>query len=121
MTTNQIIGRNIRMLRVSKGVPQTELARVLNLTFQQIQKYEKGHNSVKPDALLKIAAYFDCHIMDLLRGLVDVPKKSDSALDKLMSQADMSIVFAYSAIQSPKQKAALLALAKTLSGGEANV
>jgi DNA-binding XRE family transcriptional regulator len=43
---DRIVGRNIRIYRLQKGLTQTELADELGLTFQQIQKYEKGTNRV---------------------------------------------------------------------------
>ena len=39
---DRIVGRNIRIYRLQKGLTQTELADELGLTFQQVQKYEKG-------------------------------------------------------------------------------
>ena len=41
-----LVGKNIRMFRLSKGLSQVALAEALGITFQQIQKYEKGRNRV---------------------------------------------------------------------------
>jgi transcriptional regulator with XRE-family HTH domain len=52
---NEMIGGRIREKRREKGVTQYDLGDALGITFQQIQKYEKGANRVSVEALLKIA------------------------------------------------------------------
>lgn len=50
------IGRRIRLQRINKGVSQTELGDACGITFQQIQKYEKGVNRVGGSRMKQIAA-----------------------------------------------------------------
>lgn len=47
----RIIGKNLQKLRKSRGINQTELARIMDVSFQQIQKYEKGVNRLPVDKL----------------------------------------------------------------------
>lgn len=49
------VGQRIRALRSSQGLTQTELAQLIGVTFQQIQKYESGANRVSASRLLDIA------------------------------------------------------------------
>lgn len=49
------IGRRIRVQRLAKGMSQTELANFCGITFQQIQKYEKGANRVSGSRIQQIA------------------------------------------------------------------
>jgi transcriptional regulator with XRE-family HTH domain len=49
------IGTRIRQARITKGITQNDLAKMLNISFQQIQKYEKGTNRVNPRSLVTIA------------------------------------------------------------------
>jgi transcriptional regulator with XRE-family HTH domain len=49
------VGQRIRILRLEAKVSQTELAEQLGVTFQQVQKYEKGVNRVGAGRLTKIA------------------------------------------------------------------
>jgi transcriptional regulator with XRE-family HTH domain len=49
------VGQRIRIQRLSKGLSQTALADQLGVTFQQVQKYEKGVNRVGAGRLTKIA------------------------------------------------------------------
>jgi transcriptional regulator with XRE-family HTH domain len=49
------VGRQIRMRRITLGMSQTDLAEALGLTFQQVQKYEKGANRISAGRLLRLA------------------------------------------------------------------
>jgi len=54
--TDVDIGRRIRVQRLIKGMSQTELANLCGVTFQQIQKYEKGANRVSGSRMQQIAS-----------------------------------------------------------------
>lgn len=53
--TDLLVGRRVREARVASGLSQSAVGKHLGLTFQQIQKYEKGTNRVAPSRLIKIA------------------------------------------------------------------
>ena len=63
-----IVGRNVRQLRARRRVSQLELGEALGLTFQQIQKYEKGTNRVSASKLHQIAVFLGVDISELLEG-----------------------------------------------------
>ena len=48
------LGRKLRMRRLSLGLTQTKVAQAINVTFQQIQKYEKGTNGVSSNRLMQL-------------------------------------------------------------------
>src|SRR5215471_7912729 len=78
-SVDRIVGRNIRIYRLQKGLTQTELADQLELTFQQVQKYEKGTNRVGSGRLLKIATYLGVPVTALFKGsdeMADTDKQS---------------------------------------------
>ena len=54
---NMHLGKKIRMRRLSLGLTQTKVAQAINVTFQQIQKYEKGTNGVSSLRLLQLSNY----------------------------------------------------------------
>lgn len=56
---NQQIGALIRALRRKRGLTQKQLADLLGLTYQQIQKYEYGTSSITVGRLLQFAEIFD--------------------------------------------------------------
>src|SRR5215471_13205700 len=65
---DRIVGRNIRIFRLQKGLTQSELADELGLTFQQVQKYEMGTNRVGSGRLLRIAIFLGVPVTALFKG-----------------------------------------------------
>ena len=51
------LGKKLRMRRLSLGLTQTKVAQAINVTFQQIQKYEKGTNGVSSSRLLQLSHF----------------------------------------------------------------
>ena len=60
------VGSRIRLLRQGAQMSQTDLAEQLGVTFQQVQKYEKGMNRVGAGRLTKIAAALGVPVSELL-------------------------------------------------------
>tara|TARA_B100000795_G_scaffold246415_1_gene212077 strand:- start:46 stop:411 length:366 start_codon:yes stop_codon:yes gene_type:complete len=56
-TFNIHLGRKLRMRRLSLGLTQTKVAQAINVTFQQIQKYEKGTNGVSSSRLMQLSQF----------------------------------------------------------------
>ena len=54
---NKHLGSKLRMRRLALGLTQTKVAKAINVTFQQIQKYEKGTNGVSSIRLLQLSNY----------------------------------------------------------------
>ena len=54
---NKHLGNKLKIRRLSLGLTQTKVAQAINVTFQQIQKYEKGTNGVSSIRLLQLANY----------------------------------------------------------------
>ena len=50
-------GERVRSARKSKGLSQTDLAEALGLTFQQVQKYERGTNRISASMLYRAARF----------------------------------------------------------------
>ena len=59
---NQHLGNKLRMKRLSLGLTQTKVAKAINVTFQQIQKYEKGTNGVSSTRLMQLANFLQVPI-----------------------------------------------------------
>ncbi len=51
------LGKKLRMRRLSLGLTQTKVAQAINVTFQQIQKYEKGTNGVNSNRLMQLSNF----------------------------------------------------------------
>lgn len=65
------VGKRVCEKRVSLGYKQGDLGKALGLTFQQIQKYEKGSNRISASKLWEIARFFRVDISYFFDGLTE--------------------------------------------------
>ncbi len=68
------IGQRLRGLRMAKGLSQSDLAKKVSLSFQQIQKYESGQSQISASKLHEIALALDTSIIWFFN---DLPMMSD--------------------------------------------
>jgi len=59
---NKHLGNKLKLRRLALGLTQTKVAKAINVTFQQIQKYEKGTNGVSSIRLLQLANYLKVNV-----------------------------------------------------------
>ena len=71
------VGRRLRMRRVERGMSQEKLAGAFGLTFQQVQKYEKGMNRMGSSRLQHAAAILGVPVSYFFEGGADGPYLSD--------------------------------------------
>ena len=69
--TDEIVGAHIRRLRLAKGVSQETLGENIGVTFQQVQKYERGANRVSASKLYDIAKTLQVPVSFFFEGLAD--------------------------------------------------
>ena len=78
---NRHLGSKLRMRRLSLGLTQTKVAQAINVTFQQIQKYEKGTNGVSSIRLLQLSNYLKVPINyffeDFSEYLINIEKSKE--------------------------------------------
>lgn len=68
------IGSRVRARRIMLGMSQERLAEALGLTFQQVQKYEKGANRIGASRLLQISGILDVSIEFFFEGAPGLPR-----------------------------------------------
>jgi transcriptional regulator with XRE-family HTH domain len=66
-----LIGLNLKQLRELKKLTQNDMALFLNVSYQQIQKYESGKNRLPIDRLYRIRDFFDIPFEYFFVGLKD--------------------------------------------------
>ena len=54
---NKHLGSKLRMRRLALGLTQTKVAQAINVTFQQIQKYEKGTNGISSLRIMQLSSF----------------------------------------------------------------
>ena len=96
---NKHLGNKLKLRRLALGLTQTKVAKAINVTFQQIQKYEKGTNGVSSNRLLQISNFLKVPINyffeDFSEYLTNLEKLSEAPISlnynflvKLYSELD---------------------------------
>ena len=68
---NKHLGNKLKLRRLALGLTQTKVAKAINVTFQQIQKYEKGTNGVSSIRLLQLANYLKVQVNYFFEGFTE--------------------------------------------------
>lgn len=110
------IALRARWLRVQRGMSQSTLAKTLGVSFQQVQKYEKGINRISAGRLLKMARALEVPIAYFYAGLEK--RTHDSILSDnltlLQSKASVRMIRAY-AKMPPRTQTKLALFIESLS------
>ena len=81
---NKHLGSKLKLRRLALGLTQTKVAKAINVTFQQIQKYEKGTNGVSSIRLLQLSNYLkvpiDYFFEDFSAYLINSEKSKESPI-----------------------------------------
>ena len=120
------VGGRIRLRRMMSGLSQERLGEQMGLTFQQIQKYEKGANRVGASRLFQLAQVLEVpvsYFFDDLESEADTlkptgfaePKSQDFVLEFLNSREGLELNRAFVKIQDPQVRRRILELIKSLS------
>ena len=116
------VGQRIRVLRNDAGISQTALAEELGVTFQQVQKYEKGVNRVGAGRLTKIAGVLNVPVSKLL-GLDEESiatssrQNSASPLQLLTTPGALRLLRAYAKLEDGVMRRSIVALAENVALG----
>jgi transcriptional regulator with XRE-family HTH domain len=106
----------MRLRRKSLGISQGVLSDRVGVSFQQIQKYERGANRVSGSMLVSIAAALDTTVGWLVGEEGGMSDAADDILQALALTGATDLLAAYAAIPRPSARAALVALAQEMAG-----
>jgi transcriptional regulator with XRE-family HTH domain len=121
------VGNRVRMRRMLIGLSQEKLGEKLELTFQQVQKYEKGSNRVSASRLYQMAQILDVPVQFFFEDMpADIempsaggfaePGKQESIIEFINSSEGLQLNRAFSEIASPDVRRRVVDLVKTLAG-----
>tara|TARA_Y100000590_G_scaffold9269_1_gene11444 strand:+ start:740 stop:1111 length:372 start_codon:yes stop_codon:yes gene_type:complete len=100
---NKHLGNKLKIRRLALGLTQTKVAKAINVTFQQIQKYEKGTNGVSSIRLLQLSNYLKVPINYFFEDYPDYLINIEKAKEGHMSVNYNFLVKLYSEL-TPDQK-----------------
>lgn len=110
------VGLRLRTLRKSRSMSQEQLGRALGITFQQIQKYERGTNRISASMLVKSARALGVAPTQLLPDEGDPTPRSPAILTLLAQMRGVEeLVETYARIKSPRLRRAVLQLSRSLA------
>jgi transcriptional regulator with XRE-family HTH domain len=117
------VGRRVCEKRIALGYNQSDLGRAVGVTFQQIQKYEKGTNRVSASKLYDIARFFQTDVAYFFQGLGDARPgmaEDGAGFEHEFPATRHSVEIARLAPRlSPKNQKLALDLIRQLADGEA--
>jgi transcriptional regulator with XRE-family HTH domain len=119
------VGSRVRMRRMMLGMSQEKLGDALDLTFQQVQKYEKGTNRIGASRLQSIAHILQVPVAFFFEGapsgvthadaLVDAPSPAYVS-DFLASSEGLALTKAFMRINDPKIRRRVVDLVEAIAG-----
>lgn len=114
------VGARIRYRRMSLSVSQEALASKLGVTFQQIQKYEKGQNRVGASRLWQIARELGCQIGFFFEDLGGLETRGDAPnpIEFVSSPEGLQLNLAFQRIRDAATRRKIAELVSTLADGQ---
>src|SRR4051812_28562057 len=114
------VGHRIRMERQRAGLSQTDIANAMGVTFQQVQKYEKGVNRVGVGRLTQLAKALKIPVGTFFEGQDKVPRREGlpSAAQLLAEPYVLRLVKAFSALPDAQAQRSVLLLVEEMAGSK---
>lgn len=130
------VGQRLRVRRSLLGMSQEKLAEAIGLTFQQIQKYERGVNRISAGRLFQFSrildvpiAYFYDQLVGqssngepdaVLAGLSDNEQEAFGEEDIMQKKETLDLVRFYYSIDDPQKRKDILRFVRSMTGGAAD-
>ena len=108
------VGARVRIRRRWLGFSQTQLANALGITFQQVQKYERGANRVSASMLVKIAAKLETTVAALVGEDGQAPVEA-IIYAQLATPGATELLAAFATIEDGEKRRAVLTIAQGLT------
>ena len=109
------IGARLRNARIRRGLSQEKLAEALGITFQQVQKYEKGANRVACSTLLRACAALRVEPLDILGA---VPESGVAPLPVITDPNALRAADLVARLPSAAQRSTVVRMLATFVPGE---
>lgn len=115
------VGQCIRDKRNERGLSQTEVADALGVTFQQVQKYERGTNRVGASRLYDLSRILGVPVQFFFEGLENQPNELEDDGENivhLMKPDTIELVEAYYKVDNPHVRRQILSTIRSISFAE---
>jgi transcriptional regulator with XRE-family HTH domain len=121
------VGSRVRMRRMMVGMSQEKLGRALGLTFQQVQKYEKGMNRIGASRLQQISQILQVPVAFFFEGApspagevqaTNGAPSSSYVSDFLATSDGLALTKSFTRIKDPKLRRRIVELVEQIAGEE---
>lgn len=120
-TVDTYVGQRIHDKRNERGMSQTEVANAIGVTFQQVQKYERGTNRVGASRLFDLSRILSVPIQYFFAGLnnqsTPIEKEDDNVIH-LMKPDTVELVEAYYKVENLQVRRQILSTIRSISFGD---
>jgi transcriptional regulator with XRE-family HTH domain len=117
--TDRHVGTRVRMRRMMLGMSQTKLGDAIGLTFQQVQKYERGTNRIGASRLQQIAHILQVPVSFFFEGLplpTETPSEEGTLIDDFLATSDgLSLTKYFMRIKDPKLRRCIVHLVEQIA------
>jgi transcriptional regulator with XRE-family HTH domain len=122
------VGSRVRLRRMLIGMSQEKLGELLGLTFQQVQKYEKGANRIGASRLFEISKILNVPVQYFFEDLPNAagaqangygmsePDREPFVMDFVSSTEGLQLIRSYTKVTDPRVRKRILELVKSLGG-----
>jgi len=114
------VGKRIRFKRKMVGLTQSDLGEKVSLTFQQIQKYEKGENRVSASKLFQIAQILKTSVSFFFEGYKENVANDSMEDITIDDKQSINLVQSFKAIKNPKLKKRIMMLIDSVSSEDSD-
>jgi transcriptional regulator with XRE-family HTH domain len=112
---DQHVGERIRARRTELGLTQEQLAEALNVSYQQVQKYETGANRISAGRIFELGRKLSVDVSYFFEGLpLDAPAEQIALEHGGRQRSAIELVRKFAQIQDPQVRSAIAALVKAL-------
>src|SRR5713101_1618268 len=124
---DKYVGSRVRMRRIMLGMSQEKLGEALGLTFQQVQKYEKGTNRISASRLQHLSHILQVSVPFFFEGALHAPGQPkgiglapspDYVTDFLASSGGLALIKAFTRIKEPKLRRCIVNLVEEIAGDD---
>ena len=111
---NRHLGSKLRMRRLSLGLTQTKVAQAINVTFQQIQKYEKGTNGISSLRIMQLSNFLKVPVVFFFEDFPSYQGASENSLnnERIIEDLNYSYLSKLFSSLSEDQKEKIFAVLK---------
>lgn len=109
------VGARVRYRRQTMGISQERLADGLGVSFQQVQKYERGANRISASRLQAIGQILDVPVSYFFEA-AESDGSADNAAELLLDRSAVRLLRAFRRLRSPRHRQAIIDVAEAMVG-----